>query len=123
MNKIRHSKFRNTGIIFELLVRQIAAETVSGKDSAAINIVKKYFNKTEMAKEHKLYQVLISSKALTEGKAESLINVTLDVSSRLNKSLLRKEKYNIIKDIREHYNIEEAFGRMHIVFLPLLHLL
>jgi hypothetical protein len=109
MNKIRHSKFRNTGIIFELLVRQIAAETVSGKDSAAINIVKKYFNKTEMAKEHKLYQVLISSKALTEGKAESLINVTLDVSSRLNKSLLRKEKYNIIKDIREHYNIEDFF--------------
>ena len=62
--KIKHSKFKNTGILFELLVRQIASDTVSGKDSAAINLVKKYFNKTELNKEHKLYQALINTKAL-----------------------------------------------------------
>jgi hypothetical protein len=107
--KIKHSKFKNTGILFELLVRQIASDTISGKDSAAINLVKKYFSKSELAKEHKLYQALVSSKALTEGKAESLINATLDVSSRLNRSTLRKEKYNIIKDIRESYGLEEFF--------------
>ena len=107
--KIKHSKYKNTGILFELLVRQIASDTVSGKDSAAINLVKKYFNKTELAKEHKLNQALIGSKALTEGKAESLINATLEISSRLNRSALRKEKYNIIKDIRESYGLEEFF--------------
>ena len=107
--KIKHSKYKNTGILFELLVRQIASDTVSGKDSSAINIVKKYFSKSELAKEHKLYQALVSSKALTEGKAESLINATLEVSSRLNRSALRKEKYNIIKDIRESYDLEEFF--------------
>ena len=107
--KIKHSKFKNTGILFELLVRQIASDTVSGKDSAAINIVKKYFYRSELAKEHKLYQALVSSKALTEGKAESLINATLEISSRLNRSALRKEKYNIIKDIRESYDLEEFF--------------
>jgi hypothetical protein len=107
--KVKHSKFKNTGILFELLVRQIASDTVSGKDSAAINLVKKYFSKSELAKEHKLYQALVGSKALTEGKAESLINATLDVSSRLNRSTLRKEKYNIIKDIRESYGLEEFF--------------
>jgi hypothetical protein len=107
--KIKHSKFKNTGILFELLVRQIASDTISGKDSAAINLVKKYFSKSELAKEHKLYQALVGSKALTEGKAESLINATLDVSSRLNRSTLRKEKYNIIKDIRESYGLEEFF--------------
>jgi len=107
--KIKHSKFKNTGILFELLVRQIASDTISDKDSAAINIVKKYFSKSEVAKEHKLYQALVNSKALTEGKAESLINATLEISSRLNRSALRKEKYNIIKDIRESYDLEEFF--------------
>jgi hypothetical protein len=107
--KIKHSKFKNTGILFELLVRQVASDTVSGKDSAAINLIKKYFSKSELAKEHKLYQALVSSKALTEGKAESLINATLEISSRLNRSALRKEKYNIIKDIRESYDLEEFF--------------
>jgi len=107
--KIKHSKFKNTGILFELLVRQVASDTVSGKDSAAINLIRKYFSKSELAKEHKLYQALVSSKALTEGKAESLINATLEISSRLNRSALRKEKYNIIKDIRESYDLEEFF--------------
>jgi len=107
--KIKHSKFKNTGILFELLVRQVASDTVSGKDSAAVNLIRKYFSKSELAKEHKLYQALVSSKALTEGKAESLINATLEISSRLNRSALRKEKYNIIKDIRESYDLEEFF--------------
>lgn len=107
--KIKHNKFKNTGILFELLVRQIASDTISNKDSAAIGLVKKYFNKTELAKEYKLYQVLVTSKALTESKAEIFINSTLNASSRLNKSTLRKEKYNLIKEIRENYNIEEFF--------------
>lgn len=107
--KIKHNKFKNTGILFELLVRQIASDTISNKDSAAIDLVKKYFNKTELAKEYKLYQVLVNSKALTEGKAEIFINSTLNTVSRLNKSTLRKEKYNLIKEIREHYSIEEFF--------------
>jgi hypothetical protein len=107
--KIKHSKFKNTGILFELLVRQVASDTVSGKESAAINLIRKYFSKSELAKEHKLYQALVGSKALTEGKAESLINATLEISSRLNRSALRKEKYNIIKDIRESYDLEEFF--------------
>jgi len=107
--KIKHSKFKNTGILFELLVRQIASDTVSNKDSAAIGLVRKYFNKSELSKEYKLYQALISPKSLSEAKAETFINATLEASLRLNKTALRKEKYNIIKEIREHYDIEEFF--------------
>jgi len=109
MHKIKHSKFKNSGILFELLVRQIASDTVSNKDSAAIGIVRKYFNKSELAKEYKLYQALITPKSLSEAKAETFINSTLEASLRLNKTALRKEKYNIIKEIRDHYDIEEFF--------------
>lgn len=109
MNKIKHNKFKNSGIIFELLIRQITSDTLSGKDSLALNLVKKYFSKGELAKEHKLYQALISTKSLSEGKAESLINATLELSSRLNRTSLRKEKYNLIKEIRDAYNIEDFF--------------
>jgi hypothetical protein len=107
--KIKHSKFKNTGILFELLVRQIASDTVSNKDSAAIGLVRKYFGKSELAKEYKLYQALIQPKSLSEAKAETFINATLEASLRLNKTALRKEKYNLIKDIRENYDLEEFF--------------
>ena len=107
--KIKHSKFKNTGILFELLVRQIASDTVSNKDSAAIELVKKYFSKSELAKEYKLYQALITPKNLSEAKAETFINSTLEASLRLNKTALRKEKYNLIKEICKSYDLEEFF--------------
>jgi hypothetical protein len=107
--KIKHNKIQNTGILFELLVRQIASDTISGKDSPAVGIVKKYFNKSELSKEYKLYQTLVNSKTLNEGKAESLINTTIELGLRLNKNNLRREKYNLIKEIKESYDLEEFF--------------
>jgi len=109
MHKIKHNKYRSTGILFELLIRQITSDAIAGKDSPAVSLIKKYFSKTELAKEHKIYQTLISSKQLNEAKADILINTSLDMSSRLNKSTLRREKYNLIKEIKEGYNLEEFF--------------
>ena len=40
--KIKHSKYKNTGILFELLVRQITADTLKGGDSPAIDILKEH---------------------------------------------------------------------------------
>lgn len=107
--KIKHNKYKNTGILFELLLRQVTSDTISGKDSASLPLIKKYFSKSELAKEYKLYQTLIANKAISEGKAESLINTTLEIHSRLNRTALRKEKYNLIKEIKSHYNLEEFF--------------
>lgn len=106
---IKHSKFKNTGILFELLVRQITADTLSGKNSEATNILKKYFSKTELGREYKLYDSLLKRTNLTEGKAEVVINTVLESSKHLNKSSLKRQKYNLINEIKKHYNLEDFF--------------
>ena len=106
---IKHSKYKNTGILFELLVRQITSDTLSGKDSKATNILKKYFVKTELGREYKLYETLTKYKNLTEGKAEVVINSVIETSKGLNRGALKRQKYNLIQDISKHYNLEEFF--------------
>ena len=106
---IKHSKIRNTGILFELLVRQITADTLSGKESKAINILKKYFVKSELGKEYKLYETLSKYKNLTESKAEMVINSILETSKNLNRSTIKRQKYNLIKEISSNYNIDDFF--------------
>lgn len=107
--KIKHNKFKNTGILFELLTRQITADIMSNKDSAAVNIVKKYFSRGEIGKEYKLYQTLTKAASLSESKAESILTSTVKLSERINRTALRKEKYNLIKEIKSNYDLEEFF--------------
>jgi hypothetical protein len=107
---IKHSKYKNTGILFELLVRQITADTLSGKDSKATNILKKYFVKTELGREYKLYETITKHKNLTEGKAEVVINSVIESSKNLNRGALKRQKYNLIQEISKHYNLEEFFA-------------
>jgi len=106
---IKHSKYKNTGLLFELLVRQITADTLSGKDSKAAGILKKYFVKTELGREYKLYETLSKHKNITEGKAEIIINTVVESSKDLNRGALKRQKYNLISEIQKHYNLEEFF--------------
>ena len=106
---IKHSKYKNTGILFELLVRQITADTLSGKTSKAASILKKFFVKTELGKEYKLYETLLKNTSITEGKAEIVINTIIESSRSLNRGTLRRQKYNLINEIKKHYNLDEFF--------------
>ena len=108
--KIKHSKYKNTGILFELLVRQITADTLKGGNSPAINILKNYFVKTQLGREYKLYEAIMKSKVLNETRANTLISTTLEMSKKFNRSTLRKQKYNLIKEIKKHYDLESFFG-------------
>ena len=105
----KHSKYKNTGILFELLVRQVTSDMMSNQDSKAVSVIKKFFKDTELAKEYNLYNTIINSPKLSEGKAEGLINVVLEQSKKLDKNKLNKEKYNLIKEIKKHYDVENFF--------------
>ena len=108
MKKIKHSKFKNTGFIFELLVRQITSEIMSANKSIAEKILKEHFNsKKELSKELKLYQYLINEKYNSESKAEQFINTILEARKKIDEKKLTKEKYNLIKEIKETYNLDE----------------
>lgn len=106
---IKHSKYKNTGILFELLVRQITVDTLDGKDSPARNTLKNYFVKTELGKEYKLYETLFQKTNLTEGKANIIIDSLLESSKNLNRGSLKRQKYNLIKEISKHYDINKFF--------------
>jgi len=106
---IKHSKYKNTGILFELLVRQVTADTLNGTNSAALKLIQKFFVKSELGKEYKLYETLAKNTALTEGRANVMIQTLLETSKKLNRSNLRREKYNLINEIKKHYNLEEFF--------------
>ena len=109
--KVKHSKYKNTGILFELLTRQITADTLSGKSNKSLNFLKKHFNsKTELLKEYKIYHTLSTKKFKKESKANILIDTLIESYKNLNKNKLRREKYNLIKEIKNNYDITDFFN-------------
>lgn len=107
--KINNSKYKNTGVLFELLVRQITADTLAGKPvSEALDILKKYFNaSTELGKEMQLYRAFFESGKLTETKAIHFIDLVLEQRKKLDERKLAREKYDLIKEIKATYSLNE----------------
>ena len=109
MRKVKHNKIRNTGLLFEFLLRQITSDVLNkDQNSSAVNIVKQKFNEnTELGKELALYNILITKKFLSDSKADYFINEVMKSRSELNNSILRREKYNLIKEIQSNYNLHK----------------
>ena len=109
-NKIKHSKVRNTGILFELLTRQITADIIENRDGLAVNLLKKYFSpKTQLGKEYELYRILTTETYNSESKANHLINAVMKTYNKINRSELRREKYNLVNEIKNTYKISDFF--------------
>jgi len=109
--KLKHSKIKNTGILFELLTRQITADVLAGKSTKSVSILKEYFNeKTELGKELELYKLLSEKNYISEVKANDLLNVVVKQRQKLSNTNLRREKYNLIKSIKENYNVTDFFN-------------
>jgi hypothetical protein len=110
MKKIKHSKIKNTGLVFELLVRQVAVDTMNNRNSASLSILNKFFKgSTELSKELKLYRSLQEETFNTENKAIKFIDAVVSARKTLNEAQLKREKYNLIKELKNRFDIEEFF--------------
>tara|TARA_Y100000114_G_scaffold102040_1_gene95210 strand:- start:302 stop:1147 length:846 start_codon:yes stop_codon:yes gene_type:complete len=108
--KPKHSKYKNTGILFELLTRQITSETISNTQPKAVGILRKFFgNNSTLLKEYQIYHALLNKKFTKEVNANVLIETLVNAHLKLNKSVLRRERYNLVREIKDTYNIEDFF--------------
>lgn len=106
---LKHNKLKNSGLLFELLVRQMTTDTLNNRSSEAVNILKKYFYNTELLKEYRLYNTIATTRNLSETKANILIEACIGAYRKLNKSNLKKQKYNLVAEVKANYNIDEFF--------------
>ena len=108
--KPKHSKYKNTGILFELLTRQITSETISNTPPKAVGILKKFFSgDSTLLKEYQIYHALLNKRFEKDASATVLIETLNGAHSKLNKSALRRERYNLVREIKDTYNIEDFF--------------
>jgi hypothetical protein len=108
MRKVKHNKIRNTGLLFEFLLRQITSDVLNTNNGHAVKIVKEKFNEnTELGKELALYNILITKKFKSDSKADYFINEVMKARNDLNNSVLRRERYNLIKEIQSNYNLQK----------------
>ena len=118
--KIKHSKYKNTGLIFELLVKQIASDTLSRKDSPAVKVLKKFYTgKTSLVREFKLYEYILKNKGVSQPKADAIVSTIIEISNKLDRTAIKKQKYDLIKDIKESYDLEEFFSMKVRDYKPL----
>ena len=108
MRKVKHNKIRNTGLLFEFLLRQITSDVLNKNNGKAVSIVKEKFNEnTELGKELALYNILITKKFKSDSKADYFINEVMKARDDLNNSRLRRERYNLIKEIQSNYDLQK----------------
>lgn len=112
---ITHSKIKNSGVLFELLVRQITVDTLANApNSRAVSLMKEYFKpNTELGKELQLYRSFFEMGRLTETRAAQFIDLICNQRKKLSERKLLEEKYNLIKELKKEYNLD-TFLRVKI---------
>ena len=109
MKKLKHSKFKNTGILFELLVRQITADILDDEQTSHANrLMRKYFSEdTSLGKEQRLYQLLMEESASDDNNAERLIDAVTKSHKKLNTKNLMQQRYELVKEMKDAYPIDD----------------
>ncbi len=111
-SSIKHNKLRNTGILFELLVRQITADVMENKQNGvAVKLMREFFNsKKELGKELMLYRAFFNVQNLSEQKAFQLLKLVSEQRKNLDQHTLDTQKYLLIKEIKKNFDLKEFFA-------------
>lgn len=118
--RIKHSKYKNTGLIFELLVKQIAADTLSRQDSPAVKVLKKFYTgKSSLVREFRLYEYILKNKGVSQMKGETILSTITEISRKIDRTTIKKQKYELIAEIKNSYDLDEFFSMKVRDYKPL----
>lgn len=117
---VKHSKYKNTGLLFELLVKQVAADTLRNQKSPSVKLIQKYFAKgTPLAKEYQLYEYVMRHRECDEDTAETILKTVTEMVGKFDQDAINKAKYRLVKDIKESYEVDNFFSREVVEYKPL----
>jgi len=118
--RIKHSKYKNTGLIFELLVKQIAADTLSRQDSPAVKVLKKFYTgKSSLVREFRLYEYILKNRGVSQIKGETILSTITEISRKIDRAAIKKQKYELIAEIKNSYDLDEFFSMKVRDYKPL----
>lgn len=110
LEKIKHNKIKNTGLIYQILVRKMIQQATNGKKPTAYNIFNNFFSKDKaLGKQLAIYNLLTNTKYENKDMASSLFEEALDLRMKIDDIRLDKQKYYCIKQIKKHYRIKPLF--------------
>ena len=115
MSKSKHSKKRNSWLVYEFLVRTISEALVNDekkKSSAALKILKRHFKpETELYKEFRVANALMKTTVSSEHVAASILKEAKETVKCHNLSALDREKSLLIRNINHRLNDASIFDK------------
>jgi hypothetical protein len=112
MVKVKHSKYKNTGMLFEFLTKQITDDVINNDKMSALKIMETSFGKGSiLSEELALYRHLMDNSFSNREDAIELIEKVVRERKKLDQQKLSEEKYNIVKKIKKNYDLDSIFKR------------
>lgn len=108
--KLKHKKIKNTGLLYEFLIRQVTGDVLKGAPPTSLNLIKKFFGeKSPLKEELELYTILLGQKVKDSNFAFKIIETVLNTRDHIDKEKLKRDKYNLLKEINQKYDSELFF--------------
>jgi hypothetical protein len=106
--KKRHNKKRNTGLLYEFLIRHAsncALHKQQEEMDRTLKIIKKYFKKgTPLHEELSIFKALNNTTVKSRGTANKILNSVYKTSGKMNVRELDVHKSNLIKEVNHTLN-------------------
>lgn len=107
---LKNSKYKNTGFLYDILVRQITNDLLNENENNSYKVINKFFNVNgSLTKELGLYKMLIDEQFSSEIRALRFIDSVVKSRKKLNDKSLSGSRYKLVKEIKNSYDIDTLF--------------
>ena len=111
----KHNKKRNTGLLYEFLVRAASEAIIESNDQKrdmALKIIKSHFSRdSELYREFRLFHSLAATTVVSESVADSILAAAKDAAKRYDARTLDHEKSMLIRNINHNLNDNRFYDR------------